>query len=254
MENTFSAQFPNSQPEFFLVESGQAVGPFAAQDVALRLEKKESSWSDYIYRRKEGKWMRIFEHPMFQELLPKAPAAPPVGSATPPPPGDEQRCWFLLKEQQQTGPYTFTEVKRVISMGGSEGLYLWKSGMMEWLPPDQAFAGVEPRPENREKRVGLRRPVTARIFLTNQEELILGVCRDLSIGGMQVLSERLPGPVGTTIRLNVDPSQDMKLHGFSAEGVVVRHLEDLRGFSFRFTRISELDRTAIEQFIEQAIV
>ncbi len=251
MENTFSTQFPNQQPEFFLAAQGHAIGPFQAQEVALRLEKKESLWSDYIYRAKEGKWMRIFEHPVFQGLLPKSPAAPPVGSSQPQPPEEERRSWFMMKDDQQTGPYTATEVKRVLSIGDTIGVLLWKAGMMEWLPPEQAFLESPSDLPRREKRLALRRPVTAKIFLTNQEDVISGVCRDLSVGGMQILADRLPGVVGTVIQLNVDPSHEMSLKGFVAEGVIVRHLEDLRGFSFRFTKISDHDREQIEQFIER---
>lgn len=251
MENTLSTQFSNELPEFFLAEGQRPIGPFQAQEIYLKLERKESSWSDYIYRAKEGKWMRIFEHPVFQGLLPKSPAAPPVGSARPAPPEEERRCWFMINEDQQTGPYTATEVKRVLALAKGKGSLLWRSGMMEWLPADQAFQETPAELPRKEKRMALRRPITAKIFVTNQAEVILGVCRDLSVGGMQVLAEKLPGAVGTVIRLNVDPSHEMSLSGFVAEGVIVRHLEDMRGFSFRFTKISDHDREQIEQFIEQ---
>jgi c-di-GMP-binding flagellar brake protein YcgR len=83
-----------------------------------------------------------------------------------------------------------------------------------------------------------------------------GICRDVSIGGMQVLTERTPGPVGTKIRLNVSPSvaQDAQalFDPFVATGSVVRVLEDGKGFSFRFDSLSDDARNSIEKYIAQA--
>ena len=79
--------------------------------------------------------------------------------------------------------------------------------------------------------------------------MITGICRDISVGGMQVLTDTLPGPVGTAVRLNVTPPSDSGLKAFVAEGTVVRILEDQRGFSFRFTSISEDAKSSIERYI-----
>ena len=66
---------------------------------------------------------------------------------------------------------------------------------------------------------------------------------------MQVLTEHVPGGVGTAIRMNVTPPQDSGIHPFVAQGVVVRVLEDQRGFSFRFIEISDDAKKAIESYI-----
>ena len=47
---------------------------------------------------------------------------------------------------------------------------------------------------------------------------------------MQALTDRVPGAVGTTLRLNVSPSDAKTVKGFVAEGEIVRVLEDGRGF------------------------
>jgi hypothetical protein len=78
---------------------------------------------------------------------------------------------------------------------------------------------------------------------------------------MQVLTDRLPGKVGAKIRLNVSSISDekasktqkaRKIDSFVAEGVIVRILEDKRGFSFRFDKLSSAAKRSIEQYINSA--
>jgi hypothetical protein len=95
----------------------------------------------------------------------------------------------------------------------------------------------------------------ARILLSNDREVAVAVCRDISIGGMQVLTDKIPGEVGSRIKLNVSPSKDEKgkkpeFKAFVAEGTIVRVLEDGRGFSFRFSRLTESARRSIESYVE----
>ena len=52
-----------------------------------------------------------------------------------------------------------------------------------------------------------------------------------------------------TIRINVHPT-DPSLPSFVTEGEIVRVLEDGRGFSFRFNRLTDDARKAIQTYIE----
>ena len=76
----------------------------------------------------------------------------------------------------------------------------------------------------------------------------VGVCRDISVGGMQVLTDQIPSAIGKKIKLNV--SAPGQIEPFVAEGVVVRILEDDRGFSFRFEKLSAQSRDSIEKYIQ----
>ena len=67
---------------------------------------------------------------------------------------------------------------------------------------------------------------------------------------MQVLTDRIPGAVGSRLKLNVSPSGEKAVEPFVAEGVIVRILEDGRGFSFRLEQISDQARAAIQKYIE----
>ncbi len=77
-----------------------------------------------------------------------------------------------------------------------------------------------------------------------------GVCRDISVGGMQILCDRVPGEAGTHVKLNVSPTGPGAPEPFTAEGVIVRVLEDGHGFSFRFDNLDDAARKAIERYIQ----
>jgi hypothetical protein len=112
-------------------------------------------------------------------------------------------------------------------------------------------AAVEPLME--EQRKAPRRPLVAKILMADHQALSVAVCRDISVGGMQVLTDQIPGAPGARIKLNVSPaggkSGTKLIEPFVAEGVIVRILEDGRGFSFRFDKLPERSREVIEDYI-----
>jgi hypothetical protein len=121
----------------------------------------------------------------------------------------------------------------------------------------QAAPSHEPSaPAQKEKRGNPRRPLVAKIMMANQESVIVGLCRDISIGGLQVLAETVPGEVGAQLRMNISPSTNDEgdpIEPFVAEGKIVRILEDGRGFSFRFTKLGDRAKQAIESFIDSPV-
>ena len=272
MENTQSVQFADDQPEWFISVGEKYRGPFKPSEVYQKLLNKEISWIDYCYREKDaksngGQWVRIADHEVFKSLQPEPPRpkppAPPAALTPPPPPKAEPETkWFLFQNDVQTGPYAAQELKRMIANGQvPASAFVWQENFSEWKPVDsvaelKAAAPGAPPPARvaapatpAEKRSAPRKPLVAQIYATNHAQVVSGICRDISIGGMQVLTDQNPGAVGTTIRLNVAPPKDSGLKPFVAEGVVVRILEDQRGFSFRFSQISDEAKQSIQGYI-----
>jgi hypothetical protein len=69
---------------------------------------------------------------------------------------------------------------------------------------------------------------------------------------MQVLTDQIPGDVGTNLKLNITPAGAARTPAFVAQGVIVRILEDRRGFSFRFDPLSPETQKAITSYIHSA--
>lgn len=215
-----------------------------------------------------------------------APAAaatksPPV----PPSPERASRIWFLFYNESQFGPFTDEEVRRFLQVGKIHGrVHAWKDGMEGWvrLEKIEGFEGdvaisarvreaksaaASPKVSSaaaqaasqqsssqapvkrKEQRHSPRRPLVARMIFAKDEEVAVGICRDISIGGMQVLTDRVPAAPGARIKMNVSPAGENKMKPFVASGVIVRLLEDGRGFSFRFENLPGESRNTIEEYI-----
>ncbi len=216
---------------------------------------------------------------------------PKVKPAKTPPPlpvaKEEVKEWYLFDGTSQYGPFSESEVINSIK---SERInaknHAWKDGMNEWQTLDTISEWVNvisslkaekkpktppkptPKTENiashktvdeadelMEQRIAPRRPLVARIMIADNKSFALGMCRDISIGGMQILTDQIPGPAGTKVKLNVSPPSATKsstIDAFVAEGVVVRILEDKRGFSFRFENISDKAKDSIENYIRSS--
>lgn len=266
MENTNQNPFHPDTPEFFLSQAGSPIGPYRPSEIHQRLLAKELAWVDYCYREQEDQWIRICDHPVFQPLQ-AAPPPKPVLKKIVPPPSPLNRIppepkWFLHQGEVQTGPYPESEIKRWIQTGQvSSDAYVWQDSLPDWqsIRDQPSFRGLLPavsepaEPSSSEKRTHPRKPLAARIYMTNQKEVASGLCRDISVGGMQVLTDDLPGQAGDQIHLNVLPPADSGLHSFAARGIIVRILEDKRGFSFRFTDINPEAVRSIERYIESDI-
>lgn len=196
----------------------------------------------------------------------------PPANPRPAPPSQktEERIWFIFHNESQYGPFTFSEIDQALR-GGKVHLqaYIWRDGLEDWkwiqdvedfresvemvralqrskAPPE--FKSNKPTQRtSSDQRLAPRRPLVAKIMLAAGEQVSAGVCRDISVGGMQVLIDRCPGKVGTRVKLNVSAAG--QIAPFVAEGMIVRILEDYRGFSFRFDRLSDLAKKSIEDYI-----
>ena len=73
-----------------------------------------------------------------------------------------------------------------------------------------------------------RKPFVARMFYHNDSIVYEGICRDISIGGLQVLVDSFPGKIGDDISLNVHPENTD--YSFVAGGKIVRILDGNQGF------------------------
>ena len=175
--------------------------------------------------------------------------------------------YFVFFNKTQYGPFTAKELHHLFEAHKLDtSAYLWQTGWPNWksvndVPDFSSVAKSAPaKPSKkkqdksviisnrRERRSAPRKPLIARLFVSNDADVVIAVCRDISIGGMQVLTDRMPGEIGSKIKLNVTPAESKNVSGFVAEGEIVRQLEDGRGFSFRFTKLSSDAKKTIESY------
>jgi hypothetical protein len=281
MENTEKVFFEDDTPHWYIAMGDRWNGPLSASDVYERVTSQEITWAHYVWKPGQAEWKRLCDVKTFQAAVPGLPtkklrnevteiSKPDVRAGGKPSKTKsskqsalkEERSWFLYYNDTQFGPFTEGEILRFLSTGKiNPRVHAWKGGMPNWvrirdLEPfktgstskSDSKPSVRPAVERRkEQREAPRRPMVARILLHNNKNVTEAMCRDISVGGMQVLTDVIPGTVGSKIKLNVSSGA---LDPFVAEGEIVRILEDNRGFSFRFSGLSEPAKRAIEKYIQ----
>jgi hypothetical protein len=266
MENTLSLLLQDTALKWYTVMNARPVGPLSAKEIVQRLQAHELTYASHVWKEGFTGWTRIYDVIDFKPLLPSEPSTSLIADiqkstqASPPPlaPAQKQelRTWYVYLNESNYGPVSDPEVIGLIQSGRiSADTYLWQKGFSDWKPAKEidtwksflTSAPVAAKPAD--KRSTPRKPFEAKILLTDGKEVGWAICRDISVGGMQVLMDHVPGAAGTTLKLNVNPAGNIQ--GFACEGVVVRTLEDGRGFSFRFTSLSAEAKAAIEKHIGQ---
>lgn len=268
----------DNTPKWYLAMGNSQVGPLTANDIAEKIQKGEITWAHYIWKKGLANWQRICDTAAFKEWVPTQPKRPTSKqvqsqASQKSTPTSHQKIWFLTQDNTQYGPFSAPEIEQFLKAHKIHPkIFAWRNGMANWTRlseiPDfqQSFPKPEikratPRPkpdpviemEPDEQRETPRRPLVAKILVADDRNVIVGVCRDISIGGMQVLTDPIPGKVGTLLKMNISPStapSGKPIEAFVAEGVIVRILEDGRGFSFRFEKLTEPSKKAIEAYIQ----
>jgi hypothetical protein len=280
MENSGKFFFEDDGPHWFVANGDNWIGPLAASDIHSQIQTGILSWAHFVWKSGQKNWTRICDTPAFQTAVPQAPkkavfdeikhasetTEPSLKTQRPtrgvaPPPMEEQKPWFLYYSDTQYGPFSTGEVTQFLASGKiNPRVHVWKDGMKGWeklesVAEFRSAAGESKKAapkapaKSNEQRSAPRAPLVAKIVLAAGQAVSVAVCRDISVGGMQVLTDRIPGGVGTRVKLNVSSSEGTGIEPFVAEGVIVRVLEDKRGFSFRFEKLPDKASKAIQAYI-----
>ncbi len=255
---------------WYYVEEGERRGPIERSVLEENIANGILTEEDFIWTKGFGDWKKISDIEEFQKILYSDPVPTTdddVGEEMVAPPlfdfdnVDRDNRIFTIKigvdrgrPATEYGPYSLNLLKRLFDESRVSGKTLvFAPGMADWqflaeLPIYQdLFEEVPPIIEEMERRDSIRKPFVARMFFHNREQLFEGTCRDISIGGMQILVCGIPLKLGEKISLNVHP--DNSEYSFVASGTVVRLLEGNQGFSFRFDSISDEAKLAIDNYL-----
>lgn len=159
--------------------------------------------------------------------------------------------------ETEYGPYTIKELKKAFNENRiNEKTLFYIPGMKEWIflsdmPKfKEIFGAAPPVITDIERRRNTRKPFVARMFFHDSKVLFEGVCRDISVGGMQILVAQAPFSLGDEINLNVHPDNDA--YNFVATALVVRRLAADQGFAIRFVNLSSEAENAINSYLSMS--
>lgn len=255
--------------KWYYVIDGERQGPVAFEEVAELFQNATLGEEDYVWVKGFENWKKIKDIPKFtttntnestqaikipEEIKPKDPALNDL---------DPNEKLIYIKtgkdrggQEVEYGPFSITLLKRLYDENRINGkTYVYIKGMTQWkFLADlggyaQVFSDEPPIIDDSERRSSTRSPFIARMFIEKNQKVFEGICRDISIGGMQVLVDNFPGQVGEKISINVHPENTE--HHFVARGEIVRLLEGRLGFSFRFIDLKEDSIRAITNYLNQ---
>lgn len=265
---------------WYYVLKGQRLGPVDVGVMANLIQDEQLGPEDYVWKKGFENWSKLADVPELQNMGSIQVASTPVSMKVPDaikevkvPPKNEslpligqfhsdQRCIFVRigvdrgGVPAEYGPYNVDLMRRLYQENRINGRtqFFIQDQMKEWafladLPDfEEVFNDMPPVIQEVERRKYVRKPLLARMFVQNNKKVYEGVCRDISVGGMQVLTDGFPGRAGDRISINVHP--DNSDYHFTAAGQVVRLLEGHQGFSFRFDGLNNEALRAIEKYIE----
>jgi hypothetical protein len=260
--------------KWYYVENGERVGPVEEADLKDLVQAGTLDGEGYVWKKGFDNWVRLSEVDELSHILVVEVELPPAMDAMPPVIDEvevKEFSWDDLAhtdkvisikigldrggEQVEYGPYTLNELKKAYDENRvNDKTLVFIPGMKEWIflseTPvfENVFGGLPPAINDVEKRQDVRKPFVARMFYHDSKEVFEGVCRDISIGGMQILVSDLPCQVGDEISLNVHPDNDN--YHFVATGLVVRTLQANQGFALRFIDLSDEAERAISSYVE----
>lgn len=176
--------------------------------------------------------------------------------------------WYLQFKGSDFGPLTISEVKMVIKSGRFKGpLYAMGPSVDKWTPIQEIeelgevnnliVSKLESEAANRRKheRVHLlaivyfkfKEPHSASAEESNS---LIGICRDLSVDGMKILSQFLPKKMAEIVRLEVCPEGESIINNFKVSAVVRHIMPDKTGFSVEFVDLPMTTKNEIEEYIK----
>lgn len=255
---------------WYYVQKGNRQGPVAVEVIETMIKNQELKSEDFVWKKGFENWKKIKEVPELnfsETTTPAAPNLPPeiskivfkeisLKDLKP----DERVIFIRIGTDRggaanDYGPFSVTQLKQLFKENRINGkTFVFTNGMKDWklladLPEYQKiFEEMPPVIKEAERRSNERKPFIARLFIQNNKNVFEGICRDISIGGMQVLLENFQGKSGDKISINVHP-ENSDYH-FTASGVVVRVLEGNSGFSFRFHGLSDEAKRSIERYVQ----
>lgn len=240
---------------WFYVENGERKGPIEESALIHLIKDGTIKEDSFVWKKGFQDWTKLGALAEFHQHFGHGPTHFDWNKVS-----KEKNIFYLLtgkdrsNKSRQYGPFSLNMIKDLFQENRINAkTFIWTKGMDGWkVLADvplfyELFGKVPPQLTEKDRRLNRRRPFVARIFFHNESTLYEGLCRDISLGGMQVLVAGLSLKVGEAISLNVHPENSD--YNFVTSGKVVRLLEGGLGFSLRFENLSVEAKNAIISYI-----
>ena len=252
--------------KWYYVEAGERKGPVEYAFVQDLISQQSLGEEDYVWKKGFDNWVQLknvsdFELPSEERTqMIDASILDEGAESLRALAGSEKSVFIKIgadrgAQEVEYGPYSIDILKKLFDENRINAKTLvFVKGMNDWsiLADFEDFTDIfhdePPVIEDIDRRASQRKPFVARMYIQNNKDVFVGICRDISIGGMQVLVDNFPGKENEKISINVHP--DNTDYHFVASGKIVRLLEGGQGFSFRFINLSTESVSAINKYLD----
>jgi hypothetical protein len=252
---------------WYYVKGNERVGPITEQELFELIENSSLVLSSYVWRRGFEDWKTLSEVDELAKYVDKVQSVGQEDEI------EESFDWdnfdhsskiFMIKtgvdrgqDEAEYGPFSFDLLKKLFNENRVNAkTFIYAAGMKSWTfigdtPVFQTeFSSLPAEISDNDRRINIRRPFVAKILFTDNQEVYEGVCRDISIGGLQILVADVPVNVKDVVSLNVHP--DNTNYHFIAEAEVVRVVPGNAGLSVRFTNLTSEAKKTIMSYVENS--
>ncbi|MFT6069775.1 MAG: hypothetical protein ACJAT2_001688 [Bacteriovoracaceae bacterium] len=256
---------------WWYVEGSDRKGPVEESELRSLLETGVLKEDGFIWTKGFENWIKLNEVSELSHLLGKeeAPAEVRREPAIEKPSidlqsiGENERIFYIKTGIDRSknelgaeyGPFSIDQLKRLFEENRiNDKTYIFTTGMENWtiIADFELFptisGGQISHIEEDERRAHTRKPFVANMYFHDESQLFEGVCRDISIGGLQVLVSNFPGQINDEVTMNVHPENSE--FSFVATGKIVRILDGNSGFSLRFHSIGDEAKNAISTYLQ----
>ncbi|MBF0359572.1 MAG: DUF4339 domain-containing protein [Oligoflexia bacterium] len=260
--------------KWFYVENNNKIGPIEENNFIELINNDIVTIETYVWKKGYSTWIKAKD---INELLTLIQKRQSIRSATNNNTtsnnvnvtkfnwykiDENERIFYIKQNANDTvyGPFSLLIIKQLYEQNRVNGKsYIFTPQCGEWLflaeiPIfEKVFMETPPEIEvaEKERRQNQRKPFVAKMFLHDNQKLYEGLCRDISIGGMQVLVSNFPASKGDILSVNVHP--DNSDYHFVAKGKVARVLEGNQGIFILFTELSDDARKTINTYVNDSI-
>ena len=259
---------------WYYVLGRERMGPVEKQEIEKLYRFGPLNDESHVWKKGFAGWEKLNKVDDFSSLfavnelppepdLPEPPGEGPVLKEVSPWDGlDPEEKMVHIKigydrggQEVEYGPYSINQLKRAYrEQRINDKSYVFVPGMKNWIllgdaPIFTHLSSGPARITEQDRRKSVRKPVTANIIFHDNRTAFDGICRDISIGGMQVLVGNFSARIGDVVTLNVHP--DNSGYSFTAKGKIVRLLDGGQGFSLRFSELDGEAKKSLLSYIDQ---
>lgn len=201
---------------WYYVVKGERVGPVDADELKTKFNQGEFTAQDFVWKKGFDGWKKAFEveeiASFFTTNNPNNLVVPTMKenknkiSKLSELPANERSIFIRIGRDRadgvtnEYGPFDLSQIKKMKEENRINGkTEVFTKLMSEWMfladfkDYQDFFQEVPPPITESDRRNFTRKPFIARLFIQNNKKVFEGICRDISIGGMQVLVDDFPG-------------------------------------------------------------